>query len=102
MKLRILMPFLAEEISAGLKSLGLARLAESVNELDIVERCDCDNSGCAAFYTAEKHLWSGKEVTQVTPKVKGLFSIDIHKDKIVFIELMGREDVRERLLAVRR
>lgn len=100
MKLNVLMPFLAEEITQGLSDMGKPKLARSIEELEIVGRCDCDNAGCAAFYTDEKHNWSGKEIKHVTPNVKGLFSIDVHNDKIIFVEMMGRQDVRERLLAV--
>lgn len=100
MKLNILMPFLAEEISEALTNMGQRHLASSIQDLEILERCDCDNSGCAAFYTAEKHTWSGQKIKHLSPNVKGLFSIDVCQNKIVFVEMMGRQDVRERLLAV--
>ncbi len=100
MKLNILMPFLAEELSQALTEIGLTKLARSVSSLEIIERCDCDNTGCAAFYTAKKHTWSGKKIKQISPRVKGLYSVDVLDDQIVFIEMMGRQDVRDRLLAV--
>ncbi|MCW8876824.1 MAG: hypothetical protein OQJ89_15180 [Kangiellaceae bacterium] len=100
MKLGILMPFLAQELTQELVKIGEPKLADSVSQLEILGRCDCDNQSCAAFYTAEKHVWSGNEIRHVIPHVKGVFSVDVFKDEIVFIEIMGRQDVRERLLAV--
>ena len=64
MKLGILMPFLAQELTQELTKIGEAKLADTVSQLDILERCDCGNQSCAAFYTAEKHIWSGKDIRQ--------------------------------------
>ena len=94
------MPFLAHELSEGLEKIGERKLAQTISNVDILDRCKCDSEGCGAFYTCEEYKWSGKELRKVTPNVKGLFSIDVLENEIVCIEFMGRTDVRDRLVAM--
>ena len=99
-RLNLLFPFLIDELSDGLTKIGERDLAKSINNLEIVGRCDCDNQGCGAFYTLEKHKWSAKDLRQLVPVVKGLFAMDVLDEQIVCIEFIGRMDVRDRLVAV--
>jgi hypothetical protein len=100
-KLKLLFPFLVDELSKGLLSIGERGLARSVSDLEIVGRCDCDNQGCGAFYTVEKNQWAAREnLRQVVPAVKGLYAIDVLDKQIVCVDFIGRMDVRDRLVAV--
>lgn len=99
-KLNMLMPFLAHELNEALTNMGETELADSIGDVEIIGRCKCDSCSCGAFYTQEEHKWSGQQVRQVIPAIKGLYAIDVHEDEIVYIDVMGRTDVRERLVAV--
>ena len=100
-KLKLLFPFLVDELSKGLSLIGERGLAKSVSDLEIVGRCNCDNSGCGAFYTLEQHQWAANEnLRQVVPTIKGLYAIDVLDEQIVCIDFIGRMDVRDRLVAV--
>ena len=48
------LPELAEEIQRMLAERGESKLAEQVQELNLIERCRCGDDFCATFYVLPK------------------------------------------------
>ena len=88
------LPGLADELERSLRELGRPELARQVGSLRIWSVCPCEVEGCGSFYTAlpmKRWFRRGKEVP-----VGGLVVNTIDGD-IVFVEVLGRPDVRAAL-----
>lgn len=89
--LRDVLPALAAELEAGLREHGHPFLAEQVPSLRIRVACPCDVEACGSFYTAmpmKRWFRRGKQVP-----VNDLV-VDAIDGEIVFVEVLGRPDVR--------
>ena len=88
------LPGLAVELERSLGELGRPELARQIGSLRIWAVCPCEVEGCGSFYTAlpmKRWFRRGKEVP-----VGGLVVNTIDGD-IVFVEVLGRPDVRAAL-----
>ncbi len=86
------LPDLVEEIAYLLKEAGADPLVEQVRAARIDSICDCGDDNCASFATAEE-----VKVTSVVElqAIEGNLIIDLNAaDRICFIEVLGRPDVR--------
>ena len=94
MKLSAVVPALAAELEAGLHASGRPDLAEQIAELEIRELCACEVEGCASFYTGlpmKRWFRRGKQVPV------GDLVVDTIDGEIVYVEVLGRPDVRAAL-----
>ena len=85
---------LAAELERSLRELGRPELARQIGSLRIWAVCPCEVEGCGSFYTAlpmKRWFRRGKEVP-----VGDLVLNTIDGD-IVFVEVLGRPDVRAAL-----
>jgi hypothetical protein len=85
------LPDLAAELEEGLRAAGRVDLAEQVLELRIAAACTCEVEGCASFYTErpmKRWFRRGKQVP-----VGGLV-VDTIDGEIVFVEVLGRPELR--------
>jgi hypothetical protein len=85
---------LAAELEGSLRELGRPELARQIESLRIWAVCPCEVEGCGSFYTAlpmKRWFRRGKEVP-----AGGLVVNTIDGD-IVFVEVLGRPDVRAAL-----
>jgi len=94
MKLSAVVPGLAEELDAGLRAAGRPELAEQIGELEIRELCRCEVESCASFYTSapiKRWFRRGKQVPV------GELVVDTIDGQIVYVEVLGRPDLRREL-----
>jgi hypothetical protein len=89
-------PELAAELEQLLRSEGRPELADQVGELRIAAVCQCEVEGCASFHTArpiKRWFRRGRQVAV------GDLVVDTIDGRIVFIEVLGRPDMRAALRA---
>jgi len=102
--------YLAETLpafSAELRQLLIDKaepeLATQVSTLNILDRCRCgDDVCCATFYTQPKPEGSfgpGHRNVVLAPD-EGMVILDVVDDQIACVEVLDREDVREKLVSV--
>jgi hypothetical protein len=90
------LPALAAELADGLREGGRPDLAEQIGSLRIAATCQCEVVGCGSFYTGrplKRWFRRGKQVP-----VGGLV-VDTIDGEIVFVEALGRPEVRAALQA---
>lgn len=98
MRLIRVMPDVADELNAGFKEIGRYDLAAKVAGLELVDRCRCENEFCATFYTQPKaSLAKPKEVEELIIPMQGLMCIQLDRGQVVWVELLYRPEVREKL-----
>ena len=88
------LPELAAELDRLLRRQGHPELAEQLPVLRIAAVCSCEVEGCASFYTARPlRRWfrRGRQIPA------GDMVVDTIDGEIVFVEVLGRPDVREAL-----
>jgi hypothetical protein len=96
-------PDLAAELAGLLSRAGHVSLASQVSSLSIVDRCRCGDSFCATFYTASKPkgTWGpGHSTIPLDEAREGIINVDVLNGQIVSVEVLYRDDVRERLQTV--
>jgi hypothetical protein len=92
--LREKLPALAAELDRGLREQGRPDLAEQIPTLRITAVCPCEVEGCGSFYTGrpmKRWFRRGKQV------VVGDLVVDSIDGEVVFVEVLGRPDVRSAL-----
>ena len=92
--LSAVVPAFAAELEQGLREAGREELATQVATLRIREVCRCEVEGCASFYTAtpmRRWFRRGKQVPV------GELVVDTIDGQIVYVEVLGRPDVRAAL-----
>ena len=95
-------PQLSQKLEQLLTDAGEVNLALQVSGLRIVDRCRCDDGFCASFYTQPKPKGAyGPSHSNIalTP-TKGMLIVDVVDNVITFVEVLYRNDIREKLLAV--
>ncbi len=94
-----LLPEFSKELKNLLEKNDKFQLAERVNALRIYEKCDCNESSCASFYTAPKpNSWYGAGHENLLLNAdKGLLVLDVFDEEIMFIEILDRPEIREKL-----
>lgn len=97
MLLRGVLPAVAVELADALFRAGRPDLATAVEQIELVERCPCNDEKCATFFTQPNDSWDGREVERVIVDMPGLICIHTVDGLIARIELLSRPDVRVRL-----
>jgi hypothetical protein len=94
------LPTFATELRQLLEEQGEPELAAQVPGLMIRDRCRCqDDIGCATFYTRPKPksgFGPGHRNVRLMPQ-DGMLILDVVAGEIACIELLDRNDVREKL-----
>jgi hypothetical protein len=91
MLVRNVLPELADELEAALREAGRPDLAEQIPSLRIAALCACEVEGCGSFYTdrpIKRWFRRGKQVAA------GDLVVDTIDGEIVFVEVLGRPEVR--------
>jgi hypothetical protein len=89
-------PELAAELEQLLRSQGRVELAEQIGLLRITAICPCEVESCASFHTArpiKRWFRRGRQVV-----VRDLV-VDTIDGQIVFVEVLGRPELRAALRA---
>lgn len=93
-------PELAEELRELFRREGKPELADQVGILEIVDRCRCGDDFCATMYTISKPkgAWGANHYTLPLEPEKGMILVDLLDDRIAEIEILYRNEIREKLL----
>jgi hypothetical protein len=67
--------------------------------LEIVAKCSCSDDFCASFYTAPKPAgrYGPQHRNLELAPAKGMIVLDLVDDRIVYVEVLYRDDVRSKL-----
>jgi hypothetical protein len=87
-------PGFAAELEDALREAARPDLADQVATLRIRQVCQCEVEGCASFYTAmpmKRWFRRGKQLPV------GELVVDTIDGEIVYVEVLGRPDVRAAL-----
>jgi hypothetical protein len=95
-----LFPELSVELQQLLTTAGESSLADQIPSLTIADRCHCGDDFCGTFYTLTKPkgaYGSGHRNVSLEPKT-GMLILDVVNEKIAAIEVLYRNEIRDRLL----
>src|ERR1700690_2778995 len=93
------LPDLAQELQRLLMAQNEPALAAQVPDLRIVDRCPCHDDFCAKFYVQPKPEGAygpGHFSVDLDPK-KGWIVMDVGDDRIVAVEVLYRDEIREKI-----
>jgi hypothetical protein len=93
-------PELSTELQQLLTERGESELASQVQELNVVERCRCGDDFCGMFYVLPKPngvYGPGHRNVALTPK-EGMLILDVVANRIAAVEVLYRDEIRQRLL----
>ncbi len=95
-------PKLSEELQTLLLKLGEENLAQQVPGLRLVDRCRCGDDFCATIYTEPKPKKAYGPTHRNVPlgPAKGMIILDIVEEKIACVEILYRDEIRNKLLKV--
>jgi hypothetical protein len=99
-RLADIFPELSAELQDLLTERGESELAAQVPGLTVIERCRCDDDFCGMFYVLPKPSGAyGPDHRNValTPK-DGMLILDVVAERIAAIEVLYRDEIRQRLL----
>lgn len=95
-----ILPVLADELEQLLEKAEEPELAAQVSRLTIVERCRCGDDCCASFYTQlfpEGSNGPGNRCVELEAR-EGMLILDILDGTIVHVDVLNRNDFRQKLL----
>jgi hypothetical protein len=93
-------PELSTELQQLLAERGESELASQVQELNVVERCRCGDDFCGMFYVLPEPNGAygpGHRNVALTPK-EGMLILDVVVNRIAAVEVLYRDEIRQRLL----
>lgn len=99
MKLAHELPEFSRELAEGLIAEGRPDLADSIYNIEIIDRCLCEVPGCLTFYAVPKvtaPTWPD-ECERIIPCVRGVTCVHFVGSSVVWIEAVGRLEECERL-----
>jgi hypothetical protein len=93
------LPELAEEVERLLLESDEKELVTQVPALRIVERCRCGDDFCSTFYVQPKPegAYGPDHRNVVLDPPRGMLVLDVVGNKIACIEVLYRDDIREKL-----
>jgi hypothetical protein len=96
------LPKLAHELENLLAEQGESELAAQIRDLSIFDRCRCGDDFCATFYTQPKpegSYGSNHRCVELTP-IKGMLILDIVDDRIMKVEVLFKDEIRDQVHAI--
>jgi hypothetical protein len=95
-----MLPVLSTELQQLLAGQGEPELAAQVPRLAVIDRCRCGDDFCGTFYVLPKPMGAygpGHRNVELIPK-DGMIILDVVADKIAKVEILYRDEIREKLL----
>ncbi len=96
-----LFPGLSTELQELLSKQGEPSLARRVPGLTVVDRCRCGDDFCGTFYTLPKPRGaypSGHRNVSLEPD-RGMLILDVREEMIAAVEVLYRDEIRQKLVA---
>jgi hypothetical protein len=96
------LPAFSVELRQLLEEQGEPALAAQVSGLAILDRCRCGDAFCATIYTQPRPkdgYGPGHRNVRLMPE-DGMLILDVVAGEIACVEVLDREDVRQKLQAV--
>jgi hypothetical protein len=96
------LPAFAAELEGLLLASDEPELAAQVQQLRIVGRCRCHDSFCSSFYSEARPegAYDAKRPCVCLEPLSGLIVLDVAEERIVYVEVLYREDVQKVLAAL--
>jgi hypothetical protein len=93
------LPELAQELEALLVRDGEPELAAQIRQVRVVDRCRCGGASCATFYTVPRPngAWGAGHRNISLDCKRGMLILDVVHDKLACVEVLDRDEVRQRL-----
>ena len=93
--LRDVLPEFTEELALAMEGEGLAKLASSIRDSQIADRCRCEIAGCATFHALRKgHLPAPGVCSRVVAPIPGVYCVQYFNDQLVRVEALDRPKER--------
>ncbi len=98
MLLREICPEFATELQGLLVRAEQEPVSKTVDTMQVVDRCRCGEAFCGTFYTRPKTDW---HIDRTIPLEweNGYVIVDIEDEQILQVEILYRDDVRDRIHA---
>jgi hypothetical protein len=95
-----MLPELSNELLSLLANAGETALVAQVPLLRVLDRCRCGDDFCATFYTKPKPHGSYGPALRTIPlePTKGMLILDVVDGEVASVEVLYRDEVREKLL----
>ncbi len=93
-------PALSTELQQLLAGEGKPELAAQVPGLAVIDRCRCGDDFCGMFYVLPKPdgaYGPGHRNVALTPN-EGMLILDVVANRIAAVEVLYRDEIRERLM----
>jgi hypothetical protein len=96
------LPNLSRELTTLLIAAREPGLAAQIEGLEIVERCHCNDDFCSSFRTAPKPSGAyGPNHRNVSLEPdQGMIILDVVSERIVYVEVLFRDDLRSQLASL--
>jgi len=93
------LPGLAQELATLLEQKSETDLIPQLSRLPIIDRCRCGDDFCATIYTTTKldREYGIRRCISLEPQ-SGYLILDLRDQRIVCIEVLFRNEIREKLL----
>lgn len=94
-----LLPDLANELAHLLSRQGETELASQIPSLRVIDRCRCGDDFCATIYTVPKPNgpWGSKHHSIPLRPTAGFLILDIVGGKIACVEVLYRDEIRQKV-----
>jgi hypothetical protein len=99
-RLAEILPELSAELRQLLTEGNESELGAQVPELKVIDRCRCGDGFCAMFYVLPKPNGAYGPLHRnvaLTPK-EGMLILDVVANKIAAVEVLYRDEIRQKLL----
>lgn len=95
-----LMPGFASELEQALRHSGDLSLATQIEHLAVTGVCGCGDDFCSSFYTGPRvdGPWGPSHRNVVPQTAAGMIVLDVVDDRIRYVEVLHRDDVRKALV----
>lgn len=96
-----ILPLLALELEQLLNNQGEVELAAQLSQLAIVDRCRCGDDFCSSLYTQPEPAGSYGPSHRCIDldAAEGMLLLDVVAGKIAHVEVLNRNDIRQKLMA---
>ena len=92
-------PELGGELKSLLAKSEFSDVASQVDELRIIDRCQCGEDSCATLYTVTRPdgAWGAGHENVLLDAESGLLVLDLVNRKIVGVEVLNRKEIKKKL-----